>query len=358
MRNPFVIAVGAVFSGLLVVICHAATFTAPLTGTATSAGACVNSGTNLCFLYGGYLGGSSSAPWVNGTNRFLDFTDNFINQDMCNRPGGDANYPFNQGYEIPDTTRGNSLTGYQTAISGSAPCANRMYYARTQNEWWLNCTTMNPWQTVPGSSTSCSSESQNPTTSPSTWMSRVCQMYADIRTAIPNVKIDFYAPVTTAEQAFDPVRQGQCSFDFYELHLYIDAGNYGGLTGSQVWALNDFCGVAPPSISCTASSRLGMLAAESAQFNKPIISNEWCSAGFNDTASPDGTDMGTYMLIKWFKANNVVGTQYWHDVDADNCDPNGQGNVTQALINGLGSTHYAGSTFALIPLPSPNPWFP
>jgi hypothetical protein len=323
--------------------CLQITFTLSISA---NAGGCTDSGTNLCMLWAMFVGNGAGTV-LSTFGRNLDWTGNFIGQNMCTQ---DQGMPIVAGIDYPAVATPN----YPAELSDVSGCPSSIYYIRTQNEWFLCGNIDNPWVNVPG----CD-ESQSPTVSPSTWISHVCTMYAAMDAQFPGMRRTFYAPVTDAERAYDP--SGSCHYDFLETHIYIYGDNIPGRTAEGDWAEARYCGgpsyAGVPSVVCDPNSVLGRITAYAASMGKPLTVDEWCSA-YNDTASPDGTDYGTYLIVHWMQANHVLSSQHWNQEVSGittTCAPSDLANVKNAMVNAFGGTHYAGTTFTLKALPSPIP---
>jgi len=312
---------------------------------------CVNSGTSLCMILGSYNLDPGSTSWM---GRPWDFTGALILQDQCS-----LNYPIEGGADNPPQS--SSLPTYQQESDANFGCPNSIYAYRTQNEWWLNCTPDNPWYP-----SNCFNEGAQPSMTPQTYIADTCAMVSYIRNAYPGVKVYWYGPGNDTEAQYDP--SGTCQIDAYEAHIYLVANGDPNRTGKGDWQGGTpfSCGstpngTLPNDIQCSTSTPLGYLAnyAADPSRKKPIVVSEWCST-YNDTASPDGDDYGTWAIANWMKANNVVSAMHWsgdpgggvNDCTITNNTPH----IQSAMNHAFGGTHYAGTFFNYITLPSPNPY--
>jgi hypothetical protein len=290
-------------------------------------------------LLGLYQGDNTNPAFHVWAGRYPDFTINYSQMG----PGAGGNNPSNNnGYPVlvafghldanyPDANAAaNGLynSAYaQTVSSFIAPYASKVYAIRVDSEWQGNWSSYSPWYN--GSESS-------PTITPATWIAGVRNLIAQIKAnpATANIPIEFDAPNTDVENNY---YIGDDVVNFIGFDKYFDSNYYPN--SSAAWANET---------TRTDCCNINTMASFARAHGKLMIVPEWCDTFTDGYIIP--------LFAAWMAANNVIAQSYWDSSDAigaaGGCRLLDYPAREQAYINAFGNTHYTGSYWKLIPVPS------
>ena len=359
MRSLIAAAVGVVSVVLLALMVHAATFTAPLTGTATG-------GSGGMFLIGDWGGSCCGQPWHTQFSRYPDFSGNFTtlypdgnSSNPCAAiPNGNGDYPTfataeplgaNSFLDPNAAAAGSYNSAYDSMASQIAACASTVYYIRVASEWSQPfCAVYNPW-CGPGGGGTVNWPGGSPCGTPSipaaTFVSMMQNLITRLRanSSLTHVPIYFDYPFTTNsgcdESAFYP---GDSFVDLVGSDFYYFPVSFPGSSSAQVFNIALGGTNTLPSIQD--------MEAFAANHGKKVNIVEICDA-FTD---------GGFLLPFYQRAlaNGYVGVDYW---DNDQAIPGGETCMLQevagranAFNSVVGGTSYGQTFFAHKPIDTVN----